>query len=141
MVFWRLTAVGVVMAALLAAIGTARAQAAAPAAPTGKASPAGQIVAVLQALDKVTGRTRLIDAPLGQEIKFGSLDLVVRACDKRPPEEPPESAAFLEIDDTRVDQPRRRVFTGWMVASSPAISALEHPVYDVWVIDCKIVRP
>src|SRR3546814_9274341 len=60
-----------------------------------------------------------------------------RSCDKKPPEEPPESTAFLEIVDVRPDAPTVELFTGWMFASSPAISALEHPVYDVWVVDCK----
>ena len=56
-----------------------------------------------------------------------------RACRKTPPEEAPESASFLEIDD---DVGNERVFSGWMFASSPGVSALEHPVYDVWVLDC-----
>ena len=51
----------------------------------------------------------------------------------------PESAAFLEIDDEHPDRPRVELFTGWMFASSPALSALEHPVYDVWVLDCLAV--
>ena len=60
----------------------------------------------------------------------------MRRCHKTPPEEPPESAAFLEIVDVRPDSPEVLLFSGWMFASSPAISALEHPVYDVWVVDC-----
>ncbi len=105
--------------------------------PAQAAAPAGPPAAVLQALDKVTGRVRTIDAAIDQPVKFGSLDIVVRTCRKRPPEEPPESAAFLEIRDARAPQPGATVFSGWMFASSPAISALEHPVYDVWVLDCK----
>ena len=97
--------------------------------------------AVLQALDKVTGRVRLIEAPIGAPVRFEALEITARACRKRPPEETPETVAFLEIDDARPGQPAHRVFTGWMFASSPAVSALEHPVYDVWVIDCKIARP
>ncbi len=98
-------------------------------------------VAVLQALDKVTGRVRVIEAPLGAPVRYEALEITARACRKRPPEETPETAAFLEIDDARPGQPTRRVFTGWMFASSPAVSALEHPVYDVWVIDCRMARP
>ena len=93
--------------------------------------------AVLQGLDKITARISTFDAPLGETVRFGSLQIVARACDKKPPEEPPESAAFLEIVDIRPDSPEVPLFTGWMFASSPAISALEHPVYDVWVVDCR----
>ncbi len=93
--------------------------------------------AVLQGLDKITARISTFEAPLGEAVRFGSLQIVARACDKKPPEEPPESAAFLEIVDVRPDSPEVALFTGWMFASSPAVSALEHPVYDVWVVDCK----
>ena len=100
-------------------------------------------IAVLQGLDKITARISEFEAPLGQTVSFGSLEIRARSCDKAPPEEPPESAAYLEIDDVGPDRPRMRLFSGWMFASSPAVSALEHPVYDVWVIDCAepIVAP
>ena len=104
------------------------------------AAPAGAIpgdIAVLQGLDKITARISTFEAPLDTAVRFGSLQIVARACDKRPPEETPESTAFLEIVDIRPDSPAVQIFTGWMFASSPAISALEHPVYDVWVVDCK----
>ncbi len=99
--------------------------------------PAVAASAVLQGLDKITARISTFEAPLGETVRFGSLQIVARACDKKPPEEPPESAAFLEIVDVRPDSPEVALFTGWMFASSPAVSALEHPVYDVWVVDCK----
>lgn len=94
-------------------------------------------VAVLQGLDKVTARIFTFDAPLDQPVPFGTLQITVRTCKKRPPEEPPESAAFLEINEAARGQDPTTVFSGWMFASSPALSALEHAVYDVWVIDCK----
>jgi hypothetical protein len=94
-------------------------------------------VAVLQGLNKTTARISTFEAPVDQAVRFGSLEILARRCHKTPPEEPPESAAFLEVVDVRPDAEAVAVFTGWMFASSPAISALEHPVYDVWVIDCK----
>lgn len=94
--------------------------------------------AVLGGLDKVTARVIRFEVGTGETVRFGSLDITVRACRKRPPEEPPESAAFLEIDDARPNQETKRVYTGWMFASSPAVAALEHPVYDVWVINCRL---
>ncbi|MGD1878922.1 MAG: DUF2155 domain-containing protein [Kiloniellaceae bacterium] len=94
-------------------------------------------IAVLQGLDKTTARISTFEAPLDQPVRFGSLEIIARACDKKPPEETPESTAFLEIVDVRPDSPAVEVFRGWMFASSPAVSAMEHPVYDVWVVDCK----
>jgi len=93
--------------------------------------------AILQGLDKVTARVSTIEARLGDTAKFGALEIIVRACDKRPPEETPESAAFLDVWEVRPGEPAGSIFRGWMFASSPALSALEHPVYDVWVLDCK----
>ena len=97
--------------------------------------------AVLQGLDKVTARVSKFEAPLDQPVKFGTLSIVVKACRKRPPEEPPESAAFLEIRDVGPVGDGKQVFSGWMFASSPALSALEHPVYDVWVVGCADPLP
>ncbi len=98
---------------------------------------AGSPVAVLQGLDKTTARVSTVEAPVGGVARFGTLEIAARACAKKPPTEPPESAAYLEIVDVRPDSPAVEVFAGWMFASSPAISALEHPVYDVWVVDCR----
>ncbi|MFQ5773929.1 MAG: DUF2155 domain-containing protein [Kiloniellaceae bacterium] len=95
--------------------------------------------AILQGLDKTTARVSTIEAPIGVVSRFGTLEITARACRKKPPTETPESAAFLEIVDVRPDSPAVTVFTGWMFASSPAVSAMEHPVYDVWVIDCRKV--
>ena len=94
-------------------------------------------VAVLEGLDKITARVSKFEAPVGTPVQFGTLAIRVRDCEKSPPEETPESAAFVEIDDTRTGEVRTRVFSGWMFASSPALSALEHPVYDVILLDCK----
>ncbi len=94
-------------------------------------------VALLEGLDKITARVSKFEAPVGAAVQFGTLAIRVRDCEKSPPEDPPESAAFVEIDETRTGEVRTRVFSGWMFASSPALSALEHPVYDVTLLDCK----
>ena len=96
------------------------------------------LMAVLQGLDKVTARVSIIEAPVGRTVRFGTLEIIARTCDKRPPEEPPESAAFLDIWEVRRGEAAQSLFRGWMFASSPALSALEHPVYDVWMVDCRI---
>lgn len=95
-----------------------------------------QAIAVLRGLDKVTARTSAIEVPVGETVQFGTLQISVRACDKTPPEETPEAAAFLQISETKRGEETQAIFSGWMFASSPALSALEHPVYDVIVVDC-----
>lgn len=97
-------------------------------------------VAVLGGLDKITARVVTIEAPVGTPVRFGALEIVARACRKRRPEENPESAAFLDIWELRPEQPAQSLFRGWMFASSPALSAMEHAVYDVWVLDCRKSR-
>jgi len=145
----------------------------------------------LRALNKTTARYTDIEIPMNEIARFGSLELQPRTCDKRPPEEFPETTAFLEVfdleynnreSDLKITEPEIiedeieiqelevlpgepvgeapsfeaetvqgpapivaegpqaegvNIFRGWMFASSPALNALEHPVYDVWVIDCK----
>ncbi|WP_240002303.1 DUF2155 domain-containing protein [Oleisolibacter albus] len=139
---------------LLMIPGTAPAQDAAPPAPAAagemvppsarpEAPPAPErqfddmAVAELQGLDKITARISSFTVPVGQTGRFGQLQVTVRACKKAPPIDPPESAAFLEITELRPDEGPAAVFRGWMFASSPAVSAMDHPVYDVWVVDCK----
>lgn len=94
-------------------------------------------IAILQGLDKVTARVVTIEAPVGVPVHVGALEIVARACKKRRPEDQPESAAFLDIWELRPDLPAAGLFRGWMFASSPALSAMEHPVYDIWVLDCR----
>ena len=96
-----------------------------------------QPVALLQGLDKITARVSKFEAPVDASVRFGTLSVRVRDCEKSPPEDPPESAAFLEIDELRPGEDRVRVFSGWMFASSPGLSALQNPVYDVNVLDCR----
>ncbi|MCW5723821.1 MAG: DUF2155 domain-containing protein [Maricaulaceae bacterium] len=99
-------------------------------------------VLVLRGLDKVTATTRDFEVRIGEPAQYGALTIMARYCRRRPPEETPETFAFLEIFDRRTDgfgQEREgeRIFSGWMFGSNPALNALEHPVYDVWVIDCR----
>ena len=95
---------------------------------------------LLQGLDKVTARVTVIEAPLNKPVHFGTLEITAKRCFKRPPEESPESAAFLDIREVREGEAPHPLFNGWMFASSPALAALEHPVYDVWVKDCLNVK-
>lgn len=91
--------------------------------------------AQMQAMDKITGKVSLIDVPVNSEVKFGSFSILVRDCKTRSPEETPENFAFVDvIDNTRGE--KINIFKGWMVSSSPALNAVEHPVYDVWLLRC-----
>ena len=96
-------------------------------------------VVELQALDKITARISTLTAEVGKPSRYGTLELMVHACTFRPPTMPPENAALIEISSVDhkgliSDEP---IFKGWMFASSPALNALEHPVYDVSVLDCR----
>jgi hypothetical protein len=95
-------------------------------------------IALLRELDKITARAHTIQVPVDRPFKLGTLSITVKACYKRPPEETPETAAFLIIYDEKPDEPPQKYFSGWMFASSPALSALEHPVYDLWVLNCRM---
>lgn len=98
------------------------------------ANPADNVV--LRAMDKITARVSTVTVPVGDTVAFGSLQITARACDKRPPEETPESAAYLDVIEEKPGEAPQPRFNGWMFASSPALSGLEHPVYDIWVLDC-----
>ena len=99
------------------------------------------VTAEFSALDKITARITTIEAPIGRPVQFGTLEILVRSCSKRPPEEPPETTAFVEIKELRPGDNPIHLFTGWMFASSPGLNALEHPVYDVWLTNCTAVGP
>jgi hypothetical protein len=145
----RTTLLVMALGALVAA-GAAHAQQKAPAPaktapptaapPTTAAAPA-VTVAVLQGLDKTTARVSTVEAPLDRPVQFGTLTITARACNKKPPEEPPNTTAFLQIDESRSQGQTsidvKHVFSGWMFAQSPALATLEHPVYDVTLLDCK----
>lgn len=94
------------------------------------------LVAVLQGLDKITARTESLRLPMGELVAYGTLRITARACLTTPPTEAPESAVFLEILEVDPGAATESRFSGWMFASSPSLSALEHPVYDVWLVAC-----
>ncbi|MGZ8995876.1 MAG: DUF2155 domain-containing protein, partial [Rhodospirillales bacterium] len=98
-------------------------------------------ITLLQALDKVTARVITLQAPVGETVRFGTLEIRAAVCEKRPPEETPDSAAFLDIVEKRAGQAPVEVFRGWMFASSPGLSPMQHPVYDLWVVDCVSSLP
>lgn len=94
-------------------------------------------IAVFAALDKVTARISPLEIPIDQSQKFGALTITPRICNTRPPIEQPLTSAFVEIDETQLDNTEKRIFTGWMFAESPGLHGVEHPVFDVWLTSCK----
>ncbi len=130
------------LAALLALLaGAAAAQDASPPAAPAQATPAAPPPAAwlprqsadLEALDKVSAQATKLALDVGQSTTFGTLTIAVRACDVRPPDQPADATAWLDITDSTPGAPQ---FHGWMIASAPAVSGLEHPTYDVRLTGC-----
>ena len=94
-------------------------------------------IVVLQGLDKVAAKVSQIEAPVGSSVTFGTLSILVRDCEAAPPDAPPDNVAFIQIYETPPGEQTKRLFSGWMFSSSPALSGLEHPVYDVTLLSCK----
>ena len=94
----------------------------------------------LQILDKITSRLETIDIKVGDIVKYGSLQIEIFVCKKRPPEEIPEDFVLMRIYDEIKPDNLERIFQGWMISSSPTVAPFEHPIYDIWVDDCKIVK-
>jgi hypothetical protein len=102
--------------------------------------PAQRIVnptAVFSGLDKITGRIISFDVAINETVQFGALQVTPRVCYSRPPTETPNTDAFVEVDEVTLQGEIKRIFTGWMFAASPGLHAVEHPIYDVWITDCK----
>ena len=104
---------------------------------TAMAAPIGNPVAVFSGLDKITGRIISFDVMIDETVQFGALQITPRVCNTRPPTEPAQTIGFVEVDEITLNSKIKRLFTGWMFAASPGLSAIEHPVYDVWLVDCK----
>ena len=93
--------------------------------------------AVFSGLDKITGRIISFEVAVGETVQFGSLQMTPRVCYTRPVTEEPSTTAFLEVDNITLEAKRERIFTGWMFAASPGLHGIEHPIYDIWLTDCK----
>ena len=119
----------------------ASADATAPEAPPQPLADAPGTTLMLRGLDKSTGKPTNIAAPIGKPVQFATLTITARYCYSTPASETPETSAFVQIDDHRPDQSQKRIFSGWMYASSPGLNGVQHPLYDVWVINCSNGAP
>ena len=107
-------------------------------APLAAAAPINNPVAEFSGLDKITGRIITFDVLIDETVQFGALQVTPRVCHTRPLTEPAQTTAFIEVDEITLANEIQRLFTGWMFAASPGLHAVEHPVYDVWLTDCKM---
>jgi hypothetical protein len=98
-------------------------------------------VAVFAGLDKITGRIISFDVYIDETVQFGALQVTPRVCFTRPPTEPPQTDAFVEVDEITLARKVKRIFSGWMFAASPGLHAVDHAVYDIWLTDCKQSSP
>lgn len=94
-------------------------------------------VALFAGLDKITGTITRFEAGIDEVRRFGSLDVRARVCNTRALTEQPKTMAFVEVEEVLLEGGTKRVFTGWMLAESPGLNAVEHPVYDVWLTGCR----
>lgn len=94
-------------------------------------------LAVFAGLDKITGRITTFEIPVNEVRRFGALNVYPRICNSRPPTEEPKTTSFVQVDENLLSGGTRRIFSGWMLAESPGLNAVEHPVYDVWLIGCR----
>jgi hypothetical protein len=93
--------------------------------------------AVFSGLDKITGRIIKFDVDMAETVQFGALRVKPQACYTRPATEAANTDAFVEVDEITLQGEVKRIFSGWMFAASPGLSGVEHPIYDVWLTDCK----
>jgi len=94
-------------------------------------------VASFSGLDKITGRITNFDVYINETVQFGALQITPRVCYTRPPTETQRTSVFVEVDQVSLKGGTERIFTGWMFAESPALNPIDHPVYDIWLVDCK----
>ena len=93
--------------------------------------------AVFAGLDKITGRIISFEAAVDETVQFGSLQLTARVCYSRPEYENPQTTTYLDVEEVNSDNQYKKIFSGWMFAASPGLNAIEHPIYDVWLTECK----
>lgn len=93
--------------------------------------------ATFSGLDKITGRIIAFDADIGETVQFGALRVKPDACYTRSATEAANTDAFVEVDEITLQGEVKRIFSGWMFAASPGLHGVEHPIYDIWLIDCK----
>ena len=94
-------------------------------------------IAIFAGLDKITGLTTTFEAKIGEQKRFGGLFVKADACYTRDITEEPRTTSFVEVEEAEPDDTRKKIFSGWMFAESPGLSAVEHPIYDVWLTGCR----
>ncbi len=94
-------------------------------------------VAVFDGLDKITGRIISFEVAINETVQFGALQITPRVCYSRPPTEAPQTDVFAQVDEIDEQKQLKRIFSGWMFADSPGLHGIEHPIFDIWLTECK----
>jgi hypothetical protein len=102
-----------------------------------QAEPIRNPIAEFAGLDKITGRIITFEVRIDETVQFGALQVTPRACTTRPASDEPFTTGFIQVDEVTLQNQIRQVFSGWMFAASPGLNAVEHPIYDVWLTNCK----
>ena len=95
-------------------------------------------VAEIQILNKITTKVKTYEILNNTILNIDSLNIEIYACYKNPPEEIPEDYVLLRIYDDVHTEDIKLIYQGWMISSSPVTTPLEHPIYDLWLKDCKM---
>ncbi|MET0527821.1 MAG: DUF2155 domain-containing protein [Microvirga sp.] len=93
--------------------------------------------AVFSGLDKITGRIVSFEVKVDETVQFGALQMTPRVCFTKPPTETPNTTSFVEVEEPGAEGAGKKVFSGWLFAASPGLHGIQHPVYDIWLVDCK----
>ncbi|OPB31798.1 DUF2155 domain-containing protein [Bartonella sp. AR 15-3] len=94
-------------------------------------------IVIFTGLDKITGQVTSFEVHIGQVYQYGALQVIPRVCYTSSKNEAARTIGFVEVNEMTLEKKTRRIFTGWMFADSPGLNAVEHPIYDVWLKDCK----
>ena len=94
-------------------------------------------IAVFDGLDKITGRIISFEVAINETVQFGALQITPRVCYSRPPTEAPQTDVFAQVDEIDEQKQLKRIFSGWMFADSPGLHGIEHPIFDIWLTECK----
>ena len=91
----------------------------------------------LKILDKISSKNELVKLTNGEELIYKDLAIKSMKCTNSEFDDDPEIKAYIQVRDlTKNDNDKVYVFNGWMFSSSPSIAPFDHPVYDIWLVDC-----
>ena len=103
-----------------------------------KSEPVEGYLVNIQVLDKITAKVENVNIKVNSFYQYDTIKIYIYACYTNPPEEIPEDFVLLRIYDDISRNENNLLYQGWMISSSPASTPLQHPIYDLWLKDCKV---